>query len=93
MKHHYSFEKYNHLLKNIPNFKLLRGNKIFQLARKIKHEEEINSIRKSVEICEKSFLRALDRFTRGDTELDLERYYTKALIKNGATPHLIYCNF
>ncbi len=82
----FRFMKYNYILQKKPNLKILEGNKIFQLARKIKHEEEVKGIRQSAQIAEKSLLRALDRFTGGNTELDLEQYYKEEVVKNGAIP-------
>lgn len=82
-----NFDSFQKIAAAAQGKRLLTGSEVFMEARKLKHEEEVEGLRRAVLVAEKALAASLEGFVPGQTtELDIERKYLGCLSDNGAQP-------
>lgn len=79
--------KFARKLKSIANKKLIDVRRVFAKRRSVKSPEEINAIKKAVQITEQSLKHLQQQMNTMNTEKDIEIFLSHAFQKNGASGH------
>ena len=85
-KNEYSHEKLfsNKKIEEYSNITVINSQDLFKKARTIKHEQEIEEIKKAIEITNKGILNILDHM-KESYEYQLESYFDQAIKYHGGT--------
>ncbi len=84
-----NFVIYQKLLAAVGGKKIIPGIPVFNVARMIKHPDEIAAIERSAECAEQCLYSALQCFEPGMSEYDIQRKYMAEAGKRGAIPFFI----
>ena len=82
-----NFDAFAGLSALLPGKKLIPATGLFMEARKVKHPDEIEGVRRSSVAAEQCLAYALEGFKPGMTELDLEKRYREAAGRMDAVPY------
>jgi len=88
-----TFSEYNFIKKELQNSEVFEAFNTFKEIRKIKTEEEIKKIQRSVKITEEALQKAIESIKESVTEVELQKVFEKELIENSAVPAFTLIGF
>lgn len=77
---------YKAIEQELASYKVVLGNNVFKEARRVKHPEEIEGIRRAAVAASESLMSMLHDYHPGMTEYDLRKIYSTEIVRRGAFP-------
>ena len=77
---------YRNIQKKLPEAEIIDGYPILREIRAVKTPEEVDRLKRSTEITEKAFMKAIETIHEGVTELEISETFLNTIAKEGGVP-------